>query len=245
MFIVTLEGFIPLPRFDGEPFLNARIEEASTADGPWGDLGLFPLSPLDADPSNPMARSFTVDNATLEHGWYRVVFIDADADTVTVGPVQNVLDPVESYRASVQDVADLLRARTLSQNGVEIGTFTDLTRPTDEQVLRLIDKAQGDVSARIGLSVPSMFIHDAQNLVAIRAAMYVELSYFPEQIRANKSVYPELLALWDQQLAALIASIEAAGEDGLLETGELGSALAPAYSFPVNEGGLVGWDTVM
>lgn len=245
MFIVSLEEFIPPPRHDGVAFLTARIEEAPAAGGPWGILDTIPLAPLDADPKNPQARSFTIDNAQYEHGYYQVVFIDVDANTATVGPVYNIADPVESYRASVQDVADLLRARTLATNGVELGTFADTTRPTDEQVIRLINKAQDDVSGKIGLVVPAMFVRDAQNLVAIRAAMYVELSYFPEQIRANKSIYPELLALWDAQLSALLASIEAAGADGVLDAEDLGSALAPAYAFPKNEGGLVGWDTVM
>jgi hypothetical protein len=38
---------------------------------------------------------------------------------------------------SVLDVAALLRARTKDVNGVEVGTFTDDTRPTSSQVLRL------------------------------------------------------------------------------------------------------------
>lgn len=76
-FIVSLEGFVPPPRYDSLPWTHARIEESTTSStGPWSTVGTPTLSPLDSDPANPQARNFTVTVATAT-GWYRVVWLDA------------------------------------------------------------------------------------------------------------------------------------------------------------------------
>ncbi|NAZ73858.1 hypothetical protein GTQ99_00235 [Kineococcus sp. T13] len=71
----------------------------------------------------------------------------------------------------------------------------------------------------------------AAELVALRAAMAVELSYFPEQIQTDSSPYDRLKELYDQGVKAALPRVtEESGED---PTGEDGYKL-PAFGFPVN-----------
>ena len=53
--VVTLEDFRPIPRYDTLAWTDARIEEASAREGPWAPVESFVLSPVDADPTAPMA----------------------------------------------------------------------------------------------------------------------------------------------------------------------------------------------
>lgn len=89
MTVVTLSDFRPSSRVDDVPFTEARVEESTASTGPWTELETFTLDPVDADPSQPASRDFTVTNATSELMWFRVVFIDGDGNTQTsdaIGP---------------------------------------------------------------------------------------------------------------------------------------------------------------
>jgi hypothetical protein len=79
-FVVSLEGFVPPPRYDALPWTHARIEQSTTsATGPWTSVATPVLSPVDADPTNPQARNFTV-TVVVPTAWYRVVWLDAAND---------------------------------------------------------------------------------------------------------------------------------------------------------------------
>lgn len=200
--VVSLEEFTPLARYDGTPFTQARIEEAAVAAGPFTLLETVVLNPVDADPSKPMSRSFTTNLATLVDGWYQVTFVDANADQVTVGPVHNVAEE-PSYLPVVSDIGALLRARTKDSFGNELGTFTDDTRPTDEQVLRLIKLAEGDVAVQLPDDLPEEYYQELHALIALKAAMLVELTHFPEQVRTGRSAYAEYERMFDNQMESL------------------------------------------
>lgn len=107
--VVTLEDFRPSPRYDSEPWTDARIYEATTAAGPWTLLETIAITPVDADPENPAYRSFTTDLGTADELWYQIVFIDADVSTgqPTV-PVQNVPDDLPTY-GTVSELARILK----------------------------------------------------------------------------------------------------------------------------------------
>jgi len=105
------------------------------------------------------------------------------------------------------DVAALLRARTKDLNGSELGVFNADTRPTDTEVGRLIDMAYAEVVAQVGSIVYDPCAQSATALVALRAAMWVELSYFPEQVRSDRSVYAELATQWAEQMPAVQACV--------------------------------------
>lgn len=116
---------------------------------------------------------------------------------------------------NANEVARLLRARTKDTAGKEVGDFTEDTRPTWSEVDDLIDTAEGDVLAQTGSLLSDIDTRAARALVALRAAMLVELSYFPEQVRSDRSAYVEYKRLYDDGLAALLASIaEGGGEAG-------------------------------
>lgn len=116
----------------------------------------------------------------------------------------------------VDDVAALLRARTKDADGAELGTFTDATRPTADEVERLIARAYGDVSTQTGAVLGERLALEAAAMVALRAAMFVELSYFPEQVRTDRSAYQEYERIYDAGMTALRLAIEG-------ESGEFGS----------------------
>jgi len=89
--IVSLTDYIPEPRYDSLPWTHARLEEASSAGGPWTAIETFTLSPVDADPTQPVSRSFTTTLATLGAGWYRIVWVDDALQESATPGVQNVL----------------------------------------------------------------------------------------------------------------------------------------------------------
>jgi hypothetical protein len=129
------------------------------------------------------------------------------------------------------DIGAILRARTKATSGREVGTFNEDTRPTGSQVQELIESAVAKVDARVGTVPETLWVH-ARRVAALRAAMFVELSYFPEQVNAGRSVYTHLKAEFDEELAELIVEVTSSNDtDGVLGQ----PALSPAYSFPVAE----------
>ena len=136
--VVTLEDYRPSPRYDGEPWTQARIEEAPLASGPWTTLETIPLVPVDADPENPAYRNFTTDLGTAEDLWYRIVFLDADASTgLPTIPVQNVEDDRPVYAAT----SELFRI-------LKIGNPSAAQETAAERVLAA---ASGEIDAEISL----------------------------------------------------------------------------------------------
>jgi len=117
------------------------------------------------------------------------------------------------WAPSVQDVANLLRARTINKNGGEVGTFNAATRPSDEEVQGLIESSYGDVVDAIGqiTDVPSNLVNAASSIVAIGAAMLVEMSYYPEQVGTGRSPYAQLASQYKDKLCRLQDAIVSAG----------------------------------
>jgi hypothetical protein len=106
------------------------------------------------------------------------------------------------------DVAVLLRARTKDLDGVEVGVFNAYTRPTDVEVARIIDLAYAEVTGRVGVYIGSACATSAKALVVIRAAAWTELSFWPEQVRSDRSVYAELAEQWTTGLENVIACVQ-------------------------------------
>ncbi len=116
--VVTFERFLPPARYDTLPWTEARIEEASAADGTFTQIDVVVLDPVDPDPASPPHRSFTTELGTADDQWYRVVFADASGDvsTATV-PIENAagvvpLD-VEPYATS-NELATILHVNATS-----------------------------------------------------------------------------------------------------------------------------------
>lgn len=203
MSVVNLADYRPSPRFDEEAWTQARIEQSDAEDGAWSALQTIVLDPVDADPENPLTRSFSAEYDSAGGEWFRVVFIDEDGDEEPTNPLQ-VTGP--SYRPLVGDVAALIRTRTKPRDGQEyLGTFNENTTPTADQVESLISQAVGAVDGTVG-PVSDALEARAGNVAAIYAAMLVELSYFPEQIDTDRSPYEKLKELYDQALSGLLAA---------------------------------------
>jgi hypothetical protein len=160
-----------------------------------------------------------------------VQFEDATGDTSDTDPIHDVPNPAETFLPTVSDVGALLRARTKDTKGVEIGTFTANTRPTFDEVLRIIDQAAGDVTALVDTDIPVACYWQAAGCICLLSAMLVELSYFPEQVATNRSAYIHYKELYDNMLERLLGAVEReAAEEITGETPMLGQV--PAWGFP-------------
>lgn len=139
---------------------------------------------------------------------------------------------VESYTPTLAEVGALLRGRTRF-NGSELGTFTSNTHPTADQVTVIINSVVGKLEAKFGNDPPDELMASARHLVALRAALFVELTFFGDQIGANRSPYPQLKQLYDDELKDFIADRANIGADGEAGTGDdlAGGGLA-VFSFP-------------
>lgn len=241
-YVITLTDYVPPARVDDDPWTQGTVEEATAAEGPWEPLGTFVFDPLDTDTANPIARSFTVDNATLADGWYRVIFADGDGDTQTTEPVHH--QPTrDGYTPTVGDIADLIRARTFDSNGDEVGNFTSLTRPTRAQVERLIEQSVDEVRMTVG-DPPRDAWASVISVIGYLTAMKIEIGYFPEQVGTGRSPYDKLKEMYLEALKQLQRFIERI-EDGDTMA-NVGSDGGPIFAFPVDDPqrpGMIGWGT--
>jgi len=128
------------------------------------------------------------------------------------------IDPLTvAWRPTVDDVAALIRARTKDSSGNEVGTFTDKTRPTDPEVEQLITNGCAKIAALVGWDFPADAYYEAKHLAAIIAACECELSYFPEQVRTDRSAFTQLWQLFTEDRDAFVsyvAQITPPGTDG-------------------------------
>lgn len=256
--VVTLQRYVPIPRTGtgAVPWTTARILESAAETGPFVQIDQITLSPVDTDPANPVPRDLTTANATLTDGWYEVVWVDANgAVSDPTAPLENA--PATGTRPSVQEVASRLRARTKIAGGKELGTWTTTTRPTAGEVEDLIDDALDEVLGKVqpiddtqqfgsAYNAPgSDYERRIRRAVALYAAILVELSYFPEQIRSGQSPVTTMQQLYDSRIRALISEGETGRAEGMGVGGSGGGGGdAPAdaaWAYPADGGGMVGW----
>lgn len=111
----------------------------------------------------------------------------------------------------VADVAALLRARTKDDSGNELGDFTADTRPTDVEVEELIEQAADMVLAVANGDVPSRLYGFGRHVVALRTAMMVELTYWPEQVQRENSPYQHIRGMFEDALEVWNKSLDDSG----------------------------------
>lgn len=188
---------------------------------------------LDDDGSGTWTGTIAADDLNVVGNWsvkWVVEGLGATIawDTLTVLPDPG--QPVSSaYDPTLTQVADYIPGRTLTYltPGVEtyLGTFTEDTTPSDEQVGRLIRSAVNTVTSRVGV-VQDVLADRARDVAACLTAAYVELA-FPVRA-ADLNTYDKLSALAEAKLAALAESNLALGAT---PTG-LATALLPTWSYP-------------
>lgn len=137
--------------------------------------------------------------------------------------------PNTDYIPSPADVADHNTSRTRTKYGRLLGVFSDATTPTDAQVERVIAKALLDVSDMIGDDIPQALWDDAANLVALKAAMQIELDYFSEQISSGRSIYAQLEKEYESSLIRVQKEVTEAVSGIVTDTGP---SNRPSWSFP-------------
>jgi hypothetical protein len=226
MTVVRMEDFRPPPR-DDAPWTEMQIEESADGSTSMGLIetkllasgsGINPIG-LDDDPRHPVARDWTTTFATLVPGvgYYRVRFRDGTGNLSEYSDW--VKSSLEVWVPSLREVAVHIRNRTIERaTNKFIGTFTDKTRPTEEEAWESITLALNDIEAdtgrldRTGISVVSW--RAVRALAALRAAMIIERSYFSEQIGSNKSPYPGLERDWERRLPKVVDAVaeDIAGE---------------------------------
>lgn len=196
--LVTVRDVRPPARFDEKAWTQARLQEAATEDGEFATIETFELD-VDADPSTPARRSFTSEEATLDAGWYRIVWADEDEDLLASEPVEIPANP--NVTPTLAEVAALERSRTTVMGSVR-GTFDEDTNPTATQVQELITMAVDDISARVG-TIPYRFAGEARRLAALQAASLIESSYFPQELDTERSAHRTYSAMYLAGVEAL------------------------------------------
>jgi hypothetical protein len=123
--------------------------------------------------------------------------------TVTGVPVVNSIVP------TLSQVAALMRSRTVVEGtaGTELGTFDSTTRPTDVEANVLIDQAVLMVENSTGQAIPEQFFGQVRTIVAIQAAMLIELSFYQNEIASERSTLPMFQLLLKNGLSGLINAL--------------------------------------
>lgn len=143
--VVTFVGYRPPVRYDAIPWTEVRVQESATEDGTYAQLEVIPLAPVDADPSQPAARSFTTELGTALDYWYRVVFADSTGDTsVPTTPVQNVAGGSVPTISQYVDVVELARVLQL-----QAGTPAQAAA-----MLRVIQAASAQIDSYLAPAAP-------------------------------------------------------------------------------------------
>jgi hypothetical protein len=232
-----LEGYTP-PERTVVHWVSARIEEAaSPTEVDAMPLATVTLSPAISNPLDPPTYDFETTLATLSPAWYRIVWIDANADEQPTAwvPLRN-LSP---YAPTVGDIATILRVRAVENGGVPVDAFTDKTNPTAQEVQQTIIMFAPLVLARLG-RLDNLGCENAEDLraaattvAAQRVALEVEASYWSEEIGDAASVDARraMLDTDIQGLSAAIDSCRASVDDGGTG-GESESRVDPAWRFP-------------
>lgn len=106
---------------------------------------------------------------------------------------------------TLQDVAALERARTYV-GGVDQGTFTADTRPTADQVGRLITFAVNDVFNAVGSDLTVEHQEPARNLAALRTAILIEADE-SEELGGTRNAASVYTAMYLQGIETLAGAV--------------------------------------
>jgi hypothetical protein len=204
---VTFFDYTPAARAAGSPWTHVRFEEAGDSRrGPWAVIATQALTPLDPDPTDPLPRTLTTDQATLYPGWFRVVWIDASGGEEPTEPEY----AGSAVRPKVQEIANLMPDRTTVDGGTEARAFTTATSPTAEEVESLIDMVLDSVDPRVPDGASAEVERAARHVVTLTTAILVESGNWADQLDTNEA----RVALWERLLAAHEATLDmAANQD--------------------------------
>jgi hypothetical protein len=170
--------------------------------------------------TEPRPGTYRVARTATTAGSYRLRWartgVSADPDLAEEELLVRALPtaPPDSIVPEVSEVGSVLRART-SYMGQELGTFTANTRPTAEEVEEYIAQAAAEVGLRLPATVPDTLTAFARRLVAIRAAMMIEVSYAPDRTEADSTAYDRLREMFETGMSALTDALADTGIGGV------------------------------
>lgn len=133
--IVNLPNITPPARYDDVPWTQATIEESANGTSSWTVIETVDLDPVDTDPAQPASRSFTTTLGTAASLYYRLTFLDDDANESATTPVVQNTTATTAY-ADATELAAHLKIRT----------------PTTEQtedLERVLLAAAGEINSEI------------------------------------------------------------------------------------------------
>lgn len=78
--VLTFTNIVPPARTDGVAWTSIQILFATEQHGEYALIDTKSISPLDSNPSNPLARSFSTSEAPSSEGWVRLTFVDNDSN---------------------------------------------------------------------------------------------------------------------------------------------------------------------
>lgn len=207
-YVVTLEGYVPPPRYEAppNPWTEAELQESTESPfGTWITIDSYVFADPDVDPTNPKTRNFTTENATAESAWYRVIFQDADGDVSApssprasgaVPPSQPLPDltyaTLEELRESpygtgLEYESDKVLADALSQAERDIDWYAGFSgTPNETSGLRFDPVADYDVPIQKAISRSTCA--QAAYRLYMGAAFFTDEMQYPEQSGRDQSV---------------------------------------------------------
>jgi hypothetical protein len=134
--VISIANYRPSPRYDSNPWVNARIDGTTALDAAWAPIQTYTLDPVDDDPTDPQERSFTMENVDSDVAYLRVAFLDGqdgeeDTDPIPVAPPYTLAD-VRDVRARVgRDLTDdeATQVQFLARMAT-ITIYTSLSKPS-------------------------------------------------------------------------------------------------------------------
>ena len=160
-----------------------------------------------------------------------------------------------TWAPSTADVALHVRARLKTSGGVQLSDFSSSTTPTAAEVEDYIAQAVSDVTTRVGMldgqvsedacgTELANLQGEAKTLAAKRAAMYVERTHWPNEIRDNASAYNALKAEWEEDFPAFTERVaESCGGGDGEAVGGVDRTPGAMDTFPTAPAG-IGWRSV-
>ncbi len=148
--VLSFPPYTPPARNDDEPWTEALVEQADTADGSYSLIDTFELTPLDSDPTKPQIRDVITYLASDTPGkWYRIVWNDALAHhSLPTVPIQQLgadvtpfTTPTELFR--VVRVKQPTTEQTAAADRVILAAAQEIM---DEIDLTTLELTAGDVA---------------------------------------------------------------------------------------------------
>lgn len=226
--IVSFKDFELEPRFDGTQWTSIRINESTTALGPWTLIDTQALEPT-TDPSDPQPISFTTDNATLQAGvgWYKIQLVDVALNITEYEPIFN--PATTEIMCTLDDINGHLDGEVIEATADN----SNLAQVNVSRVIRGYLSGLFDSTILMGWSTPETTPDTIREIASMLVAAQV---YFNLAARQSFDINNDNYAqrLYDEAMKMLQGIID--GTILIVEEGEVavGPGLSEGDYFPID-----------